>query len=125
MIIVDWKVARAALKLTKSYKDEIFYASGGVSLMLVAPSGPPVKSAVVSASPEDIPPAITRLAEKNFFKIIIKTEDEVYFSIQPELRHWFAFWFDRVSKRYIAGFISGVITTVVSGLIVHYLTGLF
>ena len=124
MINMDRKTCRDILRVTTSYKDWICFSheDGGYSLSsnsdsLVISSSIPLKE--VSGS-------LLRLEASGLIKKISDVwGDDMIFVITPELLHYKAFWFDRLTKTYLAGFISGVGVSVISGLLIHFLTGFF
>ena len=126
MIHIDKIVARAALKLSPSgYKTQIFYDPDSRELYVGSLADHKVRGASrkISVDPADVPLCFERLAEKG---LVLKQD---YFggsciTVLPKLRHRFAFALDAFTKRYVGGFISGVLTTVAAGVILHYVIGI-
>lgn len=121
MIRIDRKVCRDILKLTNSYDDQIIYDPDLKGFALWSGSFPGQVS-TPSVEPAEILGSLNRLCENKF--LVMQTgvhRGGMIFSITPELRHRNAFWFDRVSKTYAGGFVSGVLTSVVAGTILHFI----
>lgn len=125
MIKTDRKIVSAVLKLTDNYHDELAIGREPTSLLLINNLHKVVKSVRLSISAEDADESVKRLIDAGLLRIGTKRYGWYSFHMTSRLKHRHAFWWDSFSKRYIAGFISGVVTTVVSGLILHFLTGLF
>lgn len=126
MISIDRKVSRDILKVTKDYNVKILFdpALGGFSIWHM--SHPDKVECVPSVSIAEVPGALERLEERGMIK---KTQGiwggGMIFHITPELLHAKAFWWDRFSKKFWGGFVAGVVASVASGLILHFLQKLF
>lgn len=125
MIKTDRKVVAAVLKLTNNYHDELAIGHDPTSIVLMNGLHEVIKSVRLKISAEDADESVKRLIDRGLLRIGSKGYGWYSFYMTSRLKHRHAFWWDSFSKRYIAGFISGVVTTVVSGLILHFLTGLF
>ena len=125
MITADRKIVSAVLKLTDNYHDEMAIGHDPSSLLLLRGHREIVKSVPLSIPTEDADEAVQRLVSADLLRIKSKWYGGYSFCMTSRLKHRHAFWWDSFSKKYIAGFISGVATTVVAGLILHFVTGLF
>ncbi|MBQ9027415.1 MAG: hypothetical protein IJ110_01480 [Lachnospiraceae bacterium] len=126
MIRIDKTVAKAALKLSPDgYQTEILYDPDTHELYVgsLADHKQRKASVKINVDPADVPYCFERLAEKGFVK-----KQDFYtgscITVLPKLRHRFAFALDDFSKRYVGGFISGVLMTVAAGMILHYVIGI-
>ena len=126
MIKIDRKVCRDILKLTHDYDKSLFFSPslGGFSFWH---NSPPEKPEIKSSAPlSEIYESLLRLEERGLIHIIQKSwNKDVIFRITPELLHYKAFWFDRFTRTYVAGFISGVLTALLSGLLIEIFLRLF
>ena len=126
MIRVDRKVCHDIMKVTDKYNVSILFhpdLGGYCKWHGTHPDSPEV---VPSVQIEEIPSALDRLISRGMIEKVIGVNGHgMIFRIRPELLHAKAFWFDSFSKKFIGGFVSGILTTVVSSLILHFLTGLF
>ena len=126
MISIDKKVAKAARKLADTYKTLLVYEPGTNKISVAYSFNDYGQSVFVSVPVEDIPRAIFRLSDSGYIHIKHNVDGgTLYFSIEPKLKHRFAFWFDSFSKRYIAGFISGVAVTLTADLLITPIRSLF
>lgn len=124
MIRIDKQVAKAALKLTHNYNDEIHYHPGDNRFELVKRVNDEIRSVKLKPDIQDIAPSIHRLIASGHFKKTAPIWGEYYFSITPVLLHRFAFLRDDFTKKFWAGFFSGVATTI-GTLLITYLAGLW
>lgn len=126
MISIDRKVSRDILKITTQYNDSILFDPTIGGFCKWRGTHPDKAEQIASVPVSEIPGALRRPEERGMIKKIQGLMgDGMIFRITPELLHAKAFWWDRFTKTYVAGFVSGVLTTVVSGLLLHFLTGLF
>lgn len=125
MIAADRKIVSAVLKLTDNYHDELAIGHDPSSLLLLRGNRDIVKSAPLKLSVEDADEAVHRLVSAGLLRIKSKWYGGYSFCMTSQLKHRHAFWWDSFAKTYIGGFISGVAVTVVGGLILHFLVGLF
>lgn len=126
MISIDRKICRDILKVTTDYNTSVLFdpAIGGYAVWHM--SHPETASVTSSVPVNEVPGALRRLEALEMVKKVQGAMNgAVIFRITPELLHAKAFWWDRFTKTYVAGFISGVLITVASGLLLHFLTGLF
>ena len=125
MISIDRKVCKDILKVTKDYKDQVFFSPdlGGYAIWHMCH---PEKAELESSVPvSEVSGSLARLVERKMIrKIQGSYNGGTIFRINPELLHAKAFWFDRVTKTYVGGFVSGVLSTLLGGLLLHYFTGL-
>ena len=126
MISIDRKVCKDILKVTKDYNVSIMF-SPDIEGYAVWHMHHPEKANQLSSVPvSEVLGALDRLSEKKLIKKIQGSlGGGMVFRITPELLHYESFWWDRVSKTYVAGFASGVLTTVCGGLLLHFLTSFF
>lgn len=121
MIRSDRKVAGAALKLTRDYSKALSLDSSGVLCLCDSPD----KAIALKIPVQDALEAVDRLVAKGYFRIHTKYWGGYSFTITSYLNHRFAFFWDRFTRKflfgYIAGIVSGVIVTVLGGLISAYL----
>ena len=124
MIKIDRKTCRDILRVTTSYKEWINFSHKDGGYSLNSNSAPVVISASIPL--KEVSGSLLRLEASGLIKKISDVwGDDMIFVITPELLHYKAFWFDRFTKTYLAGFISGVGVSVISGLLIHFLTGFF
>lgn len=111
MIRYDMYVAKRALKLTHNYADMLAYDPDVNSLVLVSNDMHTVINSVpVKKNPHDIPESINRLIEKGFFRVHTRFYGGFFFSITPELLHRHAFMWDRYTKKFIVGYLLGILS---------------
>ena len=125
MIRTDRKIIAAVLKLANSYHDEMVLGHDPCSLLLVQNISDVVKQVTLSVSKDDAEESVKRLIDSGLLRIETKWMGGYSFCMTSLLKHRHAFWWDSFSKKYIAGFISGVATTVAAGVIAHFITDLF
>lgn len=126
MINMDRKTCRDILRLTSSYDACLFFdpVLGGYAFWHGA--CPETIDKQPSIKADEVAGSLSRLVEAGLIKKIQGSMNGgMIFRVTPELRHYKAFWFDRFTKTYLAGFISGVGVSVISGLLIHFLTGFF
>ncbi len=126
MISIDRKVCHDVLRVTNDYNASVLFdpAIGGYAIWHM--SHPETASVISSVPINEVPGALRRLEKQEMIKKIQGAMNgAVVFRITPELLHAKTFWWDRFTKTYVAGFISGVLITVASGLLLHLLTGSF
>ena len=125
MIRIDKKIAKAALKLTKSYADCIEYRpeSGNLNLMLDYRSI--IRYVHLDIPSQDVEESIERLIQKEYFRVSKTYMGGYMFSVTSKLNHRHAFFWDDFTKKFwngfVVGLISGVLSTVVGGLLLAYI----
>lgn len=121
MVSIDRKVCRDILKLTRQYDSAILFDPDleGYSLLdYVAPS----KADVLSSVPvSEVPGSLRRLIDRG----MIEKQQGIsgggmIFNITPELLHAKAFWWDRFTKCFWGGFVSGVAVGITANLLTGY-----
>jgi hypothetical protein len=119
MIRIDRKLSKAILKISDSYDSEFFYDIDKSEILFNDKLySVPIDKAEIKAS-------LDRLINAGYLIPSVNSWCTVGFSISPELKHAKAFWFDRVTKRFIYGFISGVVTSVTAALLVKLIEKFF
>lgn len=119
MIRIDRKLSKAILKISDSYDSEFFYDidENGIFFNDKLYSVPIDKS--------EIKGSLVRLIDAGYLIPSNNAWCTIEFSISPELKHAKAFWFDRITKRFIYGFISGVLTSISAALLVKLIEKYF
>lgn len=125
MIRTDRKLIAAVLKLTDNYHDEITIGHDPSSLLLVRNINEVVNAVPLSISVEDARESVERLIDSGLLRVSTKWMGGFSFTMTSRLKHRHAFWWDSFSKKFIAGFISGFLVSVASGVALHFITGLF
>lgn len=126
MISIDRKVIRDILKVTKDYNVKILFdpALGGFAPWNM--SHPDKAERAPSVPISEVSGALKRLEECGMIQKVQGTwNGGMVFRITPELLHAKAFWWDRFSKKFWGGFATGIVASVIAGLILHILQGLF
>lgn len=122
MIAIDRKVCKDILKLTKDYNTSVIFAPDINGYAIWHKYHPEKADQPSSVPAHEVKDSLVRLSDR---KMILKIQGSmsgaVVFRITPELLHAKAFWWDRFSKTYVAGFISGVASSVAGGLILQLL----
>lgn len=118
MIGMDRKIVKTILEISDSY-DSAFSYHGDDGIYFDK------KLYKLPVPPSEIKPALLRLIELGYLKQTLRPYGVTVFSITPELKHARAFWFDRVTKRFLGGFVTGVTTAVATGLILRFIAKLF
>lgn len=125
MIRIDRKVLRAVRRLTDNYHDEMRIDAGSSSIQLVRDYHQVVNSIHIDYSYEDILEAVHRLTDAGYLKISKRMYGGFFFCMTSLLKHRRAFWWDSFTKKFWCGFaagiLSGVIITVLGGLLLSYL----
>lgn len=125
MIGIDRKVCRDILKTTKDYSVSILFdpALGGYCRWNMRhPEKIDLKSSVPVC---EVPGALQRLEKMDLIhKIQGIASGGVIFCITPELLHSKSFWFDRVTKKFLAGFVSGVFVGITANILTPHVIAL-
>lgn len=119
MIRIDRKLSKTILKISDSYDSEFFYDIDESKILFND------KRYSVPIDKSEIKASLDRLIDAGYLIPSVNSWCTVGFSISPELKHAKAFWFDRVTKRFISGFISGVLTSVSVALLVKFIEKFF
>lgn len=121
MIRIDHKVCRDILRITNRYDVSIIYDAGLEGFAIWSGCRP--ENVVVPSVPtDDVPGALQRLSDRGVIKKLQGLSGGgMIFRVTPQLRHAKAFWFDQFTKTYFGGFVSGVLATVVGGIILHFI----
>lgn len=119
MIKTDRKVVAAVLKLTNNYHDELAIAHEPTSIVLLNGHHKVVKDVRLNISAEDADESVKRLIDYGLLRIGSKGYGWYSFYMTSRMKYRHAFWWDSFSKRFIAGFVSGVAV----GISVNLLTG--
>ena len=126
MISIDRKTIKDILKVTESYDESIFFHPNIGGFCIWPGYFPDQASVKPSSDICEIPGSLNRLVDA---KLIIKIQgaydNGMIFRITPELLHSKAFWFDRVSKKFLGGFLTGVAAAVVADLLIRLIAKLF
>lgn len=124
MISIDKRVLKAISKLTSDYDQRIYYKAHSDRFVLVHNASEPEVSISPRVPPAEISASIHRLTSSGYIKSV-GAYGGFYFVITPKLVHRRAFWLDDFSKKfwggYFAGLISGILVTVIGGLILAFL----
>lgn len=123
MIRIDRKIARLVIRESGKRYDTIFLFDGSTPKLFIVPyvgSSDPIRSVDIAVPQQDIPESINRLTASGH----LKKESGImhngsYFSMTPLLLHRYAFWIDAFTKKFWYGFLSGVITSVVAGVLLQ------
>ncbi len=125
MIRIDRKVTRDILRLTKSYDASIIFdpSIGGYAFWHMKR---PEKVEMASSVPvHEVAGSLKRLIDRGMIeKIQGAWNGAVIFRINPELVHAKAFWFDRVTKKFIGGVVTGACATAAGDIIFHVIRSL-
>ena len=117
MLLIDWRLAKTALKLTNNYSDRFKFSPDDCTLQLMQDYHTIVKSLPVPIKPFDVPAAIDRLIDSGYFCISARMLGDRFYSITPKLNHRYAFWLDAFTKNFLGGFITGVLVTIVGAFV--------
>ena len=115
MNYIDRKVAKSALKLTRVYDQGIFF-DGGQKLSKVHDAADPEEYLILKIPSQDILPAIERLNEKGYLRLVLRPNRETcVFTITPDLNHFWSFFVDKFTKKFWSGVFTGVLSTILIG----------
>ena len=118
MIHIDRKIARSILRHISSYSDFFFYESEA-DVFFYGENHQ--ESFSVPVPSEEVIPSLERLTKAGFLTVSFKLWGVISYSITPKLKHHFAFALDQFTKKFFCGFLTGVLTTVVGGVILNLL----
>ena len=125
MIRIDRKVTHDILKLTKSYDSSIIFdpaIDGYAFWRAKRPESAKVKSSVPN---HEVAGSLNRLVDRGMIdKVQSSWSGAIVFRITPELVHAKAFWFDRVTKKFIGGVVTGACATAAGDIIFHVIRSL-
>lgn len=126
MIRIDRKTCRDIQSLAKSYDENLFFSPDLGGYCHWSNPHPEKVEKLPSIDLDEVPGSLSRLADSGLIKKIQGSMNGgMIFRVTPEFRHYKAFQFDQVTKPYLAGFASGVAVSVLSGLLLHFILGLF
>lgn len=126
MIRIDRKTCRDILRVTKRYDNKVFFHPDISGYCLWSGAHPKHASVVSSVPVSEVFGSLNRLNDQKLIeKQMGVMGNGMIFCITPELLHYKAFWFDRFTRTFLAGFLSGIATSVVAGLVLHFLIKLF
>lgn len=121
MIHIDRKIARSILRHISSYSDFFFYESEA-DVFFYGENHK--ESFPVPVPSEEVIPSLGRLTKAGFLTASFKlwgVRGVIGYSITPKLKHHFAFALDQFTKKFFCGFLTGVLTTVVGGVLLNLL----
>lgn len=125
MIRIDRKVISAILKLTNNYSDEMTVDRDSSSVLLIRNHHDVLARVPVNVSHEDLEESILRLLDLGMLRKRVGWFGGFSFSMTSRLKHRHAFWFDSFTRKFWGGFfsglISGILITVLGGLLLSYL----
>lgn len=125
MIHVDRKVIRAILSLTNNYHDEMTLDSTSSAILLIRNNLNIINSVPVHTAAEDVSESIERLIDLGYLRVSRRWLGGYSFCMTSLLKHRKAFWWDSFSKKFwggfISGLVSGIIVTVLGGLLLSFL----
>lgn len=125
MIKNDRKIIKAVLKLTDNYHDELTLDGQSALLIHIHNYREVLNSIPVKMSREDAIESIERLLDNGFLRKYNAWSGGYSFTMTSLLKHRHAFWWDRFTTKFIGGFvlglISGIIVTVIGGLLLAYI----
>ena len=125
MIRIDRKTCRDILSLTKSYNVDLFFSPDHGGYSYWHSSHPKSIDKTPSINVKEVPDSLSRLAKQGLIKKIQGIMGGgMIFRITPELLHYKAFWFDRFTKKFFGGFVSGIAVTVIADLIIRFIASL-
>lgn len=119
MIKTDRKLKNTIIKFKPTMNDYMKYDYTSNEIQLFKPNDlhKAIRSITVSISPDQVDYSIQRLIDIGYLSISQKVMGGYFFSITGRfvLRHEFAI--ESFSKKFWCGFISGIITSVIGGLL--------
>ena len=126
MISIDRKVCRDLLKITTDYNVSLFFDPDLGGYCMWHMHRPDNVEFVSSVPVTEVPGSLQRLEKRNMIKKIQGSMNgAIIFQITPELLHAKAFWWDRVSKRFIGGFVTGVVVGIAANLLTPFIQQAF
>lgn len=118
MIRFDRKLCRDILRITTDYNTSIIFdpAVGGFALWHLHH---PDRAEVIPSIPlSEVPASLSRLEERSMIQTIQRSMNgAVIFRIRPELLHAKAFCWDRFTKKFWGGFVSGILVGLIANLL--------
>lgn len=122
MIRIDRKTCRDIQNLAKSYDENLFFSPDLGGYCHWHYSHPEKAEKAPSINLDEVPGSLSRLVDSGLIKKIQGSMNGgMIFRITPELRHYKAFWFDRFSKKFTVGFVSGILVGVCANLATPYI----
>lgn len=116
MLLMDWFVARSALKLAPSYDTVLRHQNGTTFFSIQYEKN--LEKAIRFVKSEEIPGSIDRLVNSGYLVNTVNVwGGDHLVQITPKLRHWLAFWLDAFTKKFWAGFFSGVAASLIAAFI--------
>lgn len=121
MIRYDRKTCKDILKLTDKYDDLVIFDPDIGGYCNFDSDNQEEAEVKPSIPVSEVTGALHRLEERGMIKKISGTwSGGMVFSITPELLHAKAFWWDRFSKRFLGGFVSGLVVGITANLLTGY-----
>ena len=126
MIKTDRKLKNTIVKFKPSMNDYMIYDINSHEIHIVRPSElrETIRSTPVNIPSEQVNDSIQRLIEAGYLRISQKVMNGYFFSITSRfvLRHEFAI--ESFSKKFWGGFFSGIVTSVIGGLLLLLIQGI-
>lgn len=120
MIWSDILVASKIHHFSNTYDEQIWVnmESGTFQTVTESHVSPRVLNPKISF--QDIPGCLERLESFGYIKIS-RVWGGMYFSVTPKLNHWFQFFLDTFSKKFLGGFVTGIVVTIIGGVATAYI----